>query len=346
MTEKLSITGYDADGGLQNFDSLSDLSQCDSQMRVWVDIQTKDPRVLGTIASHFDLHELTVEDCLVPGHFPKLEDFGSYVFMVFRGLKTDLTYAQAAGDEPLEADAQEVLGEDPAGKQLTYKIAIYLGSNFLITFRRQEVPWLEALVRQVKASPESFFQRGIEVLGHKVIDVLTDRFLRALGIFDRVIDGFEDLIIERPQDLQISKILELKRKLAAIRLIMRDQRAVIVQLASEGNLIRERHHRRYFKDIDDHAVSILNTLDKQIDEVVALREAYFAQVNVRLGDIMRILAVIATITAPLNVVVGIYGMNFDAIPLLHNPIGFWLVVSALALLVALMLVYFKRKHWL
>ncbi len=342
----ISVCSYHPEHGYSFAEGLAALQQGDPETRVWIDVETKDSDILAAVAAHFQLHELTVEDCLSPGHFPKLEDFGSHIFIILRGVKPQLTYEQAAGDEPLEKDEQEALGEDEEGKRLTYKVALFLGPRFLITVRRQSVSWLDALVRQAGNTPEALFKENVDVLAHRIIDVLIDRFARSLGIFDRVIDRLEEEILERPQSLCMSKLFELRRKLSSLRLIMRDQRGILAQLANEGHLIRERHQRRYFKDIDDHAVAILNMLDKQIDEVVTLREAYFAQINLRLGDIMRILAVIAAVTAPLNLVVGLYGMNFDVIPLLHNPLGFWLVVSSMALLTCLMLIYFRKKRWL
>jgi magnesium transporter len=79
---------------------------------------------------------------------------------------------------------------------------------------------------------------------------------------------------------------------------------------------------------------------------MSLRDAYLAVVNVRLGDIMRILAVITTIATPLNVLVGFYGMNFEFIPLLHNPGGFWIILVSMIMLSIIMVLYFRKKRWL
>jgi magnesium transporter len=342
----VSISSYHPEHGLACYEGLEGLQLVPEGSSVWVDIETKDNEVLHQLAGHFGLHELTIEDCLSPGHLPKLEDFGSHVFMILRGVKPQLTYAQAAGDEPLDRDEQEELGDDEEGKRLTYKVAMYLGANYLVTVHRQSLSWLDALVRQAGSVGESYMKKSMEVLAHKIIDVMTDRSLRSLGLFDRVLDALEEVTMERPHELEMRSLLELKRRLSALRLMMREQRTVISQLANDTEFIRERHQRRYFKDIDDHAVAILHVIDKQIDEVGSLREAHLAQINLRLGDIMRILAVIAAITAPLNVVVGLYGMNFDAIPLLHSPLGFWIVVTVMGILTLLMLLYFKKKHWL
>jgi magnesium transporter len=261
--------------------------------------------------------------------------------MLFRGLKPDVFLNR---DAP--AEEEEPGGEESPGRNLTHKIALCVGPNFVITVRRQEVSWLDAIVRQVKAEPEVLLAKGPWVLTHRIIDVLTDRFLRALAVFERTIDGFEEVALETPEDFKMSDALLLKRQLVALRQMMREQRSIVLRLANDPLLVRGPHLKRYFKDIDDHAVEIIHVLDKQVDNVIALRDTHFAMVNVRLSDTMRVLAVLTTIAAPLNLLVGFYGMNFEFIPLLHNESGFWVVVTAMILLVGIMLAYFRRRRWI
>ncbi|MCB0321214.1 MAG: hypothetical protein KDD60_09830, partial [Bdellovibrionales bacterium] len=214
------------------------------------------------------------------------------------------------------------------------------------THRRREIQWLDALVRQAQQRPERLLGDGTEGVALRVMDVLVDRFMRSMGFFDHVIDKFEDVALEDPDDFEVTDIFEVKRDLVSLRNIARNQRNVLTRLASDQTLIQDTQLRRYFKDIDDHCVDIVRMLDKQIQSVLSIRDSYLAIANVRLGDTMRILTVITTIVAPMNIVVGIYGMNFAVIPLLHNPHGFWVIVILMFLLGVLMLLYFRRKRWI
>jgi magnesium transporter len=49
---------------------------------------------------------------------------------------------------------------------------------------------------------------------------------------------------------------------------------------------------------------------------------------------------------PLNLITGVYGMNFEAMPLLHNPWGFWLTMALMLTIVITMLTRFKNRGWL
>jgi magnesium transporter len=333
---------YEHKSGLKTYDTVEVLNNLPSKAIAWIDIESDDEEILSTVSKQLGLHELTIEDCLTPGHFPKLESFGNYHFMIFRGLIP----AQLADELSEEEDQQDGEEEEEEEEKYTRAVAMYYSDNFILTHRRRDVPWLDAVARQVKQYPEIIIGSGTQVLAHRIIDVLIDRFLRGLNHFENIIDQKEDSVIIDPESFQMSEILELKRTLAMLRQIMRDQRTVIGRLAHDSSLIRDQRVRRYFRDIEDHSKAIIKTLDQQIETLHGVRDVYFALVNVRLGDIMRILAVITTVAVPLNLVTGLYGMNFEGIPLLHHPRGFWFIAVVMMLLVILLLVFFRRKKWL
>jgi magnesium transporter len=61
---------------------------------------------------------------------------------------------------------------------------------------------------------------------------------------------------------------------------------------------------------------------------------------------MKTLTVISVIALPLTVITSFFGMNFDAIPGLHSPEGFWLTVLFMGCVVTGLLVLFIRKKWI
>ncbi len=338
----------------QIFESLDSLKTIPPEATVWVDVETEEPEEMAILANHFGLHELAIEDCLTPGHFPKIEDYGHYVFMILRAIKPwsiveDIWMALSSqleeSDETIKKMAERIRENEEEGK-LTRKIAIFLSEKFIITYRRREISWLDAVVRQISQTPERYLALGTDALAHRVIDVLTDRMLRGINFFDGVIEQAEDASVGLSGSFDLTHLLELKRALIWLRQIVRDQKTVVSRLASDHSLPVRKQRRRYFKDIEDHVVTISNIIEKQIDGITGVRDAYFASANVRLGDTMRILAVITTIAAPLNIVVGMYGMNFEFMPLIHHSMGFWYTVVAMLAISIMMLFYFRRKRWL
>ena len=339
MTASLMV--YDKDGNLQCHENLDMLDSLDDSYTAWIDLDEESSNELPRVAAHFDLHELTIEDCQDIDHSPKLDDYGKYLFMIFRSFSPEPFFQEDAAEEKNEEDPHEATEEE-----YTQALAIYLSEHFIITHRLQEIPWLDALIRRTKQIPERTVANGTDTVTHAIVDVLIDRFSRGLNYFENTIDELEDLIIEDPKKFELTDIIQIKRRLGFLRQVMRDQRVVISRLAHEATLIRERQLRRYFRDIEDHAIAISKTIDTQIDSLTGIRDVYFASVNVQLGDIMRVLAVITTIAVPLNLITGMYGMNFKIIPLMDEPLGFWSITGTMLVIAILMLLFFRKKKWI
>ena len=336
----VTIFRYSANQQEEASDKLEDLKTLKAEDKVWIDIETADAEAFAPIAEQFKLHELAVEDCFTRGHFPKLEEFSGYgyLFIMLRGLKSiqDIEEIRALEDHEEEYNSEK----------LTRSVAIFLGDNFIITHRLYEVSWLDAAVRQFKNNPDSFQSFNPKEIALRIADVLTHRFQRGMNYFEDQIDAAEDLVIQEPEKFEMLDLLELKRDLNILLSINRDQQGIFTRLSQDEKLIPSRRTRRYFKNVEDRTSTILQSVQRLIDNIASVRDVYVAMSNVRLGDIMRILAIITTIAAPLHLVVGLYGMNFQAIPLLHDKNGFWLIIGTMTILVIAMLTFFKKKNWI
>ena len=61
---------------------------------------------------------------------------------------------------------------------------------------------------------------------------------------------------------------------------------------------------------------------------------------------MKILTIVTVVFVPLSLLVGIYGMNFEYMPELKSHNGYFILLSAMAGIVALLLYVFRRMRWL
>ena len=80
--------------------------------------------------------------------------------------------------------------------------------------------------------------------------------------------------------------------------------------------------------------------------VINLREAYNSSLNANLNETIRTRTVIATIILPLDLITGIYGMNFDVMPELYSQFGYYYSLLLMAVVAGGMLIYFKNKKWI
>lgn len=334
------------DKSFVQYESVESLKSLPLDAKVWLDIEAPDGAPLEVAAKHFGLHELAVEDCLTPGHFPKIEDYGDYLFIVTRAIKSPNEIEQIWSEvRDGELSAASLLDEDE-GKKFTRKVAIFLAPDFLITFRRYPIAWLDALGRQVQQHPATSLGAGTDLVCHHVVDALTDRFSRGMGFFEELIDDLEYQILDDPSAVSLGDVAVLKKELLVFRHVLRDQRLVVSRLVAEPGAFISKQRRRYFSDVGDHTSELIDTIEREIDSLNSLRDTFFAAANTRLSSTMRVLAIITTVAAPLHLIVGVYGMNFASMPLLNDPYGFWITVSGMLITAALMLLFFKRMKWI
>ena len=72
---------------------------------------------------------------------------------------------------------------------------------------------------------------------------------------------------------------------------------------------------------------------------------YQAQVDITQNRVMKLLTIVTTIFLPLSLIAGWYGMNFTNMPELHWALGYPAVIFAAVLIVAGLILYFRRKKW-
>ena len=100
----------------------------------------------------------------------------------------------------------------------------------------------------------------------------------------------------------------------------------------------------YFRDIYDHVLRINDSIETFRDLASSVLDSYLTQVSNRLGRITKGLSVIATLSIPFVVISGMWGMNFQHIPLFDDPHAFWWMLGAQVVLgVILLLVLRFRK---
>ena len=89
--------------------------------------------------------------------------------------------------------------------------------------------------------------------------------------------------------------------------------------------------------IQKYTVRLSNAIQSAID-------LHFSAIANQTNENMRILAIITAVFAPLTLLTGVYGMNFEFIPGLKNPVGFWMMLMVMLLCTVILIVYFYRRH--
>ena len=181
--------------------------------------------------------------------------------------------------------------------------------------------------------------------------MIDDFFRNIEHIADRL-ETLETDIMTRGQKDTVQKIYAMRQELLLIRRAIWPLRDALAIMYRDQSTLVEANTRFYFRDCYDHTVQIIDALESYRDLVSSMMEIYLSSVSYRLNDIMRTLTVISTLFMPLNLIAGIYGMNFHSdkspwnMPELAWYYGYPLALGFMGLIVIALLVLFRWRGWL
>ena len=226
-------------------------------------------------------------------------------------------------------------------------IALLLGKNYLITFQESEGgDVFEPIRRRIQERDTLLRKYSVDFLLFALLDAIVDNYLVILDKVNDTIEAIEDEIISHPREEMISEIQILKKQGSFLQKSIAPAREVVARIEKNIHPLIQEVTKPYFRDLHDHIVQIVETLNSYRDTLWGLTDTYMGAMSNKMNNIMRLLTLISTIFIPLTFIVGVYGMNFEHMPELHYPWAYpivWLIMIGISIV---MLIYFKRKKWL
>jgi magnesium transporter len=160
------------------------------------------------------------------------------------------------------------------------------------------------------------------------------------------IEDLEDVVIESPDRDTLTAIYQVKQTLAELRRSVWPLRDALGSLARGDSPRVSPGTLPYLRDVADHAIRTLDTIETYRDTTATLIDMYMSSSSHRLNEVMRVLTVIATIFIPLTFIVGIYGMNFERMPELGWRWGYPAIWGVMVGTVVGLIAFFRRRGWL
>lgn len=192
-----------------------------------------------------------------------------------------------------------------------------------------------------------YLGKGTSHLFYHLIDTLIDARLSMLDhISENIAKIEEDMFQGREKEL-LYEISIAKRDIIDFRSIVKPQRSV---LEAAGKRLRTLSplldHERHLEEVIGSNIKVWNTLENQKEMIEAIETSNETLLSYKLNETMKILTIVSVIFTPMALVVNIWGMGFENIPLASNPIGFWIILLLSFLSGVVFMLYFKKKKWL
>ena len=191
----------------------------------------------------------------------------------------------------------------------------------------------------------------------RVINQIVDGYLDMRRELTRQLDHWQtELIDPRSRFTNWGALMEARQSLHHLDEICEDQRAAIQDwidlletLPSPKGEAEQRERELIMvrsRDVLEHIERVVHHVRRLEQNAETAVQMHFSVQGHRANDIMRVLTVLTAIFLPLNLIAGIFGMNFEFIPLVHKADGFWIAMMAMLVIALLLVLVFWRKRYL
>jgi magnesium transporter len=290
----------------------------------WINIDGISKAVVEPICKEFEIHPLIMEDILSVGQRPKMDDIEGVLFCLL-----NMIYFN---DEQCSVEQEQ--------------ISIVLGKNFVITFQEDETrDVFDALRDKLKLSTSKLRARGADYLCYSLVDMIVDNYFTVMEKLGEKIELLEEEIVRFVDSKSLAKINGFRKELIVLKRNVSPVRDLVNGfIRSESDLLSE-NITKYFKDVYDHIIQANDVVENYRDIMTNLQDLYISQVNLKMNEVMKVMAIVTCLLAPGAVIGGIFGMNFDVIPITHQKWGFYITVALMLIIPLIMLRIFKKRGW-
>jgi magnesium transporter len=294
----------------------------------WINLDgLHEKSIVQKLADHFCLHSLLVED-ITSDHQPKAEEYDDFLFLTLK-----------------------MLYRIDEGKIDYEQISFVLGKDYLLSFQEKEGDLFGLLRDRIRLDQGRVRKKKADYLLYRVVDIIVDNYYNVLDAIGEQIETIEDEIYKNSTETQFKNIQQLKKELIFLRKALYPLRDAMSKILKDESGFIDPVNLRYYADVYDHVVHLIDSLDTYKDLTSGLMDIYINTLNTRMNEVIKVLTVISTIFMPLTFIVGVYGMNFHTdksvwnMPELDSPYGYPIVMGFMLLIVIAMIRYFKFKKW-
>ena len=289
---------------------------------VWVALKDPDESELQAVEDKFSLHELAVEDARHGHQRPKLEEYGSSLFVV-------LHVVERSGDELTQGE-----------------VAIFVGPGYIVSVRRSTSLGFVDVRRRCEQEPE-LLRHGPAYVLYALMDAVVDRYFPVLDHIAEEAENIEERIFSGQNTrAQIEALYGLRRKLMLL------DRATGPLLEVAGKLHGGRvppicaGHHDYFRDVYDHLIRLKQSIENLRELATTVMSVNLSLITINENEVTKRLAAYAALVAVPTMIAGVYGMNFQHMPELGWQWGYPAAVGAMALIDFYLVYRFKKAGWL
>jgi magnesium transporter len=225
------------------------------------------------------------------------------------------------------------------------QLGLILGDGYVITFQEKPGDIFDPVRQRIRNSGTKLRKHGADFLAYALVDAVVDHYFSVLEEIENRIDALDAEMLADFNPETFNALNALKRELIIFRKSVWPLREIIGSVTRSDFDVVGDAVEPYFRDVYDHIIEVIDTIEVFREIVTGLHETYLAEINNRMNEIMKFLTMIATVFMPLSFIAGIYGMNFINMPELKLWWGYYAVLGVMVLIVIGFMTYYRSRKW-
>ena len=288
---------------------------------VWVSVANPSDELITDLAREFGIHPLAVEDLRKQNQRPKLDSYeGQHVLVAYEAIAEHDTTSLS-------------------------ELHLFFAKQWVLSVQFGPMPMVDAALRRFAGGGPAFAD-SVDALVYLVLDAAVDSYFPELDRLSDRIDALEDRVLSGDADRRgLIELIELKRRLLELRRVLAPMRDTANALLRRDIDIVSEKAMPYFQDLYDHLVRVLDQLDLYRDLLASVVDARMTMASNSLGAIMKRLTAFTVVLMVPTLIAGIYGMNFEYMPELEWPLGYFYALGIMGTAVVVAVTWFRRNGW-
>ncbi len=278
--------------------------------------------IIETIGNKLSIHPLVLEDIVNTDQRTKTESYDDFIFVIMKIVN-------------INKDKDEMFAQ---------QISLIIGKNYVVSFLEEKSAAFNILKDRIAQAKGRIRKAGADYLGYALMDVVVDNYFLVLEQIADTIESLEMEVIKDTNNYMRSDFYRIKRKLLYLRKSIWPLREEINSVMDNDSIMQQTT-MPYLRDLYDHTIRIIETIESFRDMASGLLDVYISNVSNRMNEVMKTLTTIATIFIPITFIAGVYGMNFEHMPELKWSYSYPIIWAVFILCSIGMLFFFKRKKW-
>ncbi len=287
----------------------------------WIDVEAPTPEDLLFLHERYKINQLLLEDTIDPNHLPKFEQDDNVKFFLMRE------------NTELERSHLNTISD------ISTKLGVFLIGNIIITIHRMKNRSIYEFKKEILLPKNKAI--GVEEialnLALKVMKSYDDESQNLMETMDNIEN--EIFLKNTNHANQIRRLYKLKRK-SGLNTRILNVSADWVDNFKTLNLVDTQ-----VTDLQDKHKDVIADFEHLNSQVINLISMFLALSDQKANQVMKVLAIYSMYFFPITFIAGIYGMNFDNIPELHQPMGYFITLGVMAFIALLTFIYVRRKRW-